>query len=44
MKDLQLYTIMPIFDNHVDEVCEDIREQYEKGVANCALFSMTLMP
>ena len=44
MKDLKLYTIMPIFDNHVDEVCEDIREQYEKGVANCALFSMTLVP
>ena len=35
---------MPIFDNHVDEVCEDIREQYEKGIANCALFSMTLVP
>ena len=44
MKELQLYTIMPLFDDHVDEVCEDIKYQYENGIANCALFSMTLVP
>ena len=41
---MQLYTIVPLLENNVDAVCEDIREQYEKGVATCALFSMTLHP
>lgn len=44
MKELQLYTIMPLFEAHVTEICEDIKRQYEDGIANCALFSMTLVP
>lgn len=44
MKELQLFTIMPLDINHVEEICEDIRGQYESGVANYALFSMTLVP
>lgn len=44
MKELKLYTIVPFFVDHVDEICEDIKYQYENGVANCALFSMTLVP
>ena len=43
-KKLHLYTIMPLDLQHVDEVCEDIRRQYENDVASCALFSMTLVP
>ena len=43
-KELQLYTIMPLDTAHLDEICEDIREQYEKGIATCPLFSMTLVP
>lgn len=43
-KDLLLYSIMPLDTEHTDEICEDIREQYEKGVCTCALFSMTLVP
>lgn len=39
-----LYTIMPLDTEHIDEICEDIRKQYEDGVAACALFSMTLVP
>ncbi len=30
--------------DHVDEVCEDIKRQYEKGVSSCALFIFTLVP
>ncbi len=41
---LHLYTIMPLDVDHIDEICEDIRLQYESGVATCALFSMTLVP
>lgn len=29
---------------HIDEVCEDIRYQYEAGISSCPLFSMTLVP
>ena len=43
-KDLQLYTIMPLDTAHLDEICADIREQYEKGIATCPLFSLTLVP
>ena len=38
------YSIMPLDTDHLDEICEDIREQYESGVATCALFKMTLVP
>ena len=43
-KELQLYAIMPLDTAHLDEICEDIRYQYEKGIATCPLFSMTLVP
>ena len=43
-KKLHLYSIMPLDIDHIDEICEDIRAQYESGVATCALFSMTLVP
>ena len=39
------YSIISL--NHVenvDEVCKDIKEQYEKGVSSCALFIFTLVP
>ena len=39
-----LYTIMPLDTEHVDEICEDIRWQYENGVADCALFMIKLVP
>lgn len=43
-KKLHLYSIMPLDLAHIDEICEDIRMQYETGVATCPLFSMTLVP
>ena len=41
---LHLYSIMPLNLEHVDEICQDIYEQYINGVTTCALFSMTLVP
>lgn len=44
MKDLQLYSIMPLDTDHIDELCADIRTQYQNGICTCALFSMPLAP
>ncbi len=41
---LNSYTIMPLDLTHLEEICQDIKEQSEKGIASCALFSMTLVP
>ncbi|MBE6611972.1 MAG: hypothetical protein E7632_05730 [Ruminococcaceae bacterium] len=41
---LHLYSIMPLDMDHIDEVCEDIRQQYESGVSNYPLLKMTLVP
>ena len=41
---LQLYSIMGLNTDYVDEICEDIRDQYKNGIMTCALFSMTLTP
>lgn len=35
---------MPLDTEHLDEICNDIRMQYESGVCSLALFSMTLVP
>ena len=41
---MQNYTIIPLDVEHVEEICLDIKEQYEKGISTCALFSMPLVP
>lgn len=43
---LHLYSIVPLdtVDEHLEEVCQDIREQYETGVSTMALAMMTLTP
>lgn len=38
------YSIMPLNVNHIDDICQDIKHQYETGVSNCALFMVKLMP
>ncbi len=43
-KVLYNYSIMVLDTEHLDEICEDIRYQYENGVTSCALFCMTLVP
>ena len=42
---LHIYSIVSYNQpEHINEICEDIRQQYESGVITCALFSMTLVP
>lgn len=41
---LYSYSIMPLDTEHLEEICQDIKAQYEEGIASCALFSMTLVP
>jgi len=41
---LHLYSIVPLDTDHIDEVCEDIKYQYESGISNFPLFMMTLVP
>lgn len=41
---MRYFTIMPLDLEHIEEICEDIKRQYEDGVADCALFVMTLFP
>lgn len=43
-KYLNSYSIMMPFTDHIDEICQDIKEQYESGVATCVLFETTLVP
>ncbi|MBE6602558.1 MAG: hypothetical protein E7637_08695 [Ruminococcaceae bacterium] len=38
------YSIMPLSDTHFDEICADVRDQYERGISTCPLFKMTLVP
>lgn len=39
-----LYSIMALDTDHVEEICNDISRQYETGVADCALFMFKLVP
>ena len=38
------YSIMPLDVEHLDEICEDVKYQYEKNIATCPLFIMYLHP
>lgn len=43
---MYLYSIMPAdtLKNHLEEIAQDICNQYESGVSNCALICFTLTP
>ena len=41
---LQTYSVMPLDTEHLEEICNDIKNQYESGIASCPLFKMTLVP
>lgn len=43
-KNLYSYSIMPLDISHLEEICQDIKEQVDSGVCECPLFSMTLCP
>ncbi|MBE7084290.1 MAG: hypothetical protein E7373_06805 [Clostridiales bacterium] len=38
------YSIMHMDVSHIDEICNDIKEQYESGVCDCVLFDVHLFP
>ena len=44
MNKLFSYSIMSLDTSHLEEICADIKEQYESGVTSCPLFQMTLVP
>ena len=41
---MKLYTMMPLMKTHIDEMVDNIADQYERGIANEALFIMNLQP
>lgn len=41
---MKLFSIMPRFADHIDEICEDIRYQVDHGITDCPLFSISLHP
>ncbi len=41
---MENYSIMPLFAERVEEICADIKAQYENGTATCALFCVKLVP
>lgn len=41
---MKLYSIMPIFTDHINEICDDIERQYREGIATEALLTFTLTP
>ncbi|MBR3804873.1 MAG: hypothetical protein IKJ14_05980 [Clostridia bacterium] len=41
---LVLYSIMKFNDAYVEEICQDIIEQYNTGVCSLPMFNMTLVP
>ena len=44
MSKLFSYTIMPLDLLHLEEICQDVKKQYDNGIADMALFKMTLVP
>lgn len=41
---LYTYSIMPLDEAHFDEICADVRDQYERGISSCPMFKLTLVP
>ena len=41
---MELYSIMALDTEHLEQICEDIRQQVESGVCKCPLFMIKLVP
>lgn len=41
---MKLYSIMPLNDDHIVEICDDIERQYKDGIATEALFNLPIPP
>lgn len=38
------YSVMPLDAAHLEEICADVKRQYESGTADLVLFMMNLVP
>ena len=38
------YSMIPLDVDHFDEIIEDIKNQYKRGISTCPMFIMTLVP
>lgn len=41
---MHTYSIMPMREDHFEEICADVRDQYKSFVSTCPLFKMVLVP
>jgi len=41
---METFSIMRMDEEHLEEICLDIKRQYDEGIANCVLFDMQLQP
>ena len=41
---MENYSIMPLFEEHIEEIISDSIEQYKNGVSTCPLFMVKLVP
>lgn len=41
---MKLYSIIPLDTEHIDEICKDIKMQYDSKIATMPLFMMVLVP
>ena len=41
---MQNYSVMPMFMDHIDEIVEDIKLQFDKGIAVCPVFCVKVHP
>ena len=38
------YSIVPLTEQNFDDICNDVIDQYKRGISTCPLFKMTLVP
>ena len=44
MSQLHTYSVMNLDTNYIEQICEDIKYQYDNKIANKPIFKMTLVP
>lgn len=38
------YSVVPLDEAYFDEICNDVIDQYDKGISSCPMFKLTLVP
>lgn len=41
---LRLLSITPLDTDHIEEICQDLKDQQDRGISTCAMFMMTFHP